>query len=391
MKRVICGLFMLCFLSNGALAFNQNPAQGSVYTYLGPSLGADWLPPPTFNNIAGMFAQVNQPPSSLSTWLNSNLISGKNPYGYLAQYSLFTTPTNYGEMAIVGASRTSDNVFAPTCCSIGLVGVAVNDNTLVGHIQTAWPLYTTGMREDGSGAIQNEMDVANVGTETVDITPYVGPTNGPPGSSTTLYLGAGGEPCQIGVTCNPNSAVLVIAPNGGMARRGIVGIAGLFPVSYCTTNCPFIDMAEGYEVRWSGTTGNEQAFVRGLSFSAGTGNGIEIGQNGSLFKNSSGGILATVAETTGPMSNVGYATLGSSGNDAAIAVGNGNGATSANLQLAGLGTGGIWIQSTPRFIGATTGSSTPPINNSPCTGVTTRWVPVNLSTAAGTWYAMVCQ
>lgn len=350
-----------------------------------------------FEAPAGFFEQTAAPPNAFTSWLNTANVGTKNTYGYLGVNGQLVIATNFGMPAIVGASETKDTPSGNACCAIGITGTAINNNVPNGTttlLATAWPGYFTGARTHGTGAVQFEIDVANVDSVTTDINPYKLTSQGPPGTSVNLTLSPGGEPATMGSTpLSDTSGVIMIEPNGQYTRHPLVFVAGLFNPTYCTAYCPAIDMAVNYEIRWA-YDGSDVAggFIGSTNATAGTGNGLVFTQFGPFFQNISGGILATIA-TNASMTNVGYVNLGSTGNDAIINVGVGNGATNPNLHLAGGGTGHVYLDSALTWYAATTGASTPSaMGTSPCTGSSIwKWVAVSILSQGGIWYMPMCQ
>jgi hypothetical protein len=349
---------------------------------------------PLTSTGAGLFINLAIPPNPVfSSWLSSTdpgFLQGKHPYGYLGQYALAAGVSNYGEMGITGASRTSD-VGSGSCCAIGLAGAAVNNHPTKG---TAWPLYTTGLRQAGSSAVQNELVVANMSNEVVDVGPFQGSVVGPPGSSITLVLEAGGEPPVVGMTpTGAISAYMMLQNNSSFARHGIVFGANMFDPAYCTTNCPAIDMPYGYEIRWardgSDTYGS---FIRG-SNNTSLGNGIDLTRYGALFKTGAGDILGVVANPPdGVATGFGYVQLAAGVDGATISIGTGNGLTNGNLNLAAIGTGVVNFMVPTKFSASSVGAGTQTFTNSPCGGTTTaRWVPILITGQTGLWYIPACQ
>jgi hypothetical protein len=306
------------------------------------------------NSTSGLFMQTGSPPSTLTSWLNTNNVGGKNPYGYLGSFGQLVVPTNYGQMAIVGAAQTANT--SGTCCGIGLAGVGINNNTI--RPQTSWPFYSTGARLAATGAIQNESDVANVDSVPPPlVNPYLGPREGPPGTSGVWYFGAGGEPPQVGSSPNADiSFMLFLANNGSYAAHGIVWANNLFNPSTCTVTCPAMDLSYGQEMRWSyDNTDAYGSFVRGNNQTAGAGNGLVFTQFGALFENAAGGFLGQVAQTAS-VTNTGYIILGSIGADAAISVGTGNGGSNQNIQVQAAGSGKVVVNSVANLPSVATGT-----------------------------------
>lgn len=347
-----------------ALAFLVALCVGHVASASCPAINPNILAPPFVDGCSvlaqglnrllplslptpGFFEQLTYPTPSFTSWLNTPMIGTKNAYGYLGVSGQLVVPTNYGEPAIVGASRTSNTPLPNVCCSIGLAGVGVNDNTTTP--ETAFPLYVTGARLAGTGATLVEFDIANVDSATSDINAYIGPFNTVPGSTVDLVLQSGGEPGPLpfGVGSTPltdTSAALYIGPNGSYFRHGIVIVENAFnPTNPCSTahNCPAIEMGQGQEIRWpQGGPDIPGTFLRSNNTVAGQGNGIEFTQFGANFENVTGQIEAAVANAE-VLANTGFVILGSLNGDARVGVGTANGCTNCNLDLTAAGTGAV--------------------------------------------------
>jgi len=281
------------------------------------------------------------PGFTFNTGINGNTVSWiKNPnvvsgvYGYLATFGQLVGTTTTGQMAATYASRTNDTAFPYVCCAIPIAAVGVNDNTT--HVQNSWVYYGTGARLAGTGSLVNEFDIANLGA-VVDINPYTGPLTG---STLGLALQSGGEPATVGAV-NPDSAALLIGPNGGTFRHGIVISATAIDPAGCgiSVSCPAIDMAQGQEIRWArDVTDQYGSFVRGATVSNGV--GIEMNDFGVIFKAgalpSNNNIIAQIIYRATPSV---YPALSSNATSALFVAKNDNGTGDFNVELFPQGAG----------------------------------------------------
>jgi hypothetical protein len=276
-------------------AVNANPAVGSVWTWLGPTYGADWMAGPTMtqNPASGYFLQMNPPPTSIASWLNSNNVMGYNPYGYLGQFGQMVIATNYGEPAFVGASRTSDTPYPNVCCSQGVATVTINDN--IAHPATAWNFYDTGTRLAGAGALNNESDKFNLGTLAVT-NPYTGNVNGQVGN---WAFQCGGEPVASGLVGTHCNFGLKIGPNGD----NYAGCCALLFDSGLGT-IQAIGMAFNQRILWdSDSGGTNRAYVTSLVNTNGSENAMIFTNSGAFFYQGTTGYVSGNPGVNGAISN----------------------------------------------------------------------------------------
>lgn len=208
-------------------------------------------------NIWNVYGRTNP-----VTWIDTLLLGA---YAYLEDLAMVSNVTTTGQPALFGASRTSDVAAITTCCAMGVTGAAINDDVNANNAQTAWPGYFTGARIANTGAVQFEIDVANVSNDVVDISPYSGTTNGPPGSTVPLNLGCGGEPPVVGNTPNGKcSALLYFNNNGSISRKGLVARSTLLDTSIgAGGNGVFLELASGQSIRWLKSDGTTLAEIWG--------------------------------------------------------------------------------------------------------------------------------
>jgi hypothetical protein len=168
--------------------------------------------------IGGATTTNGNIPSS-GTWL-SNASAGGVPgvYAYLEGISEEMVYSPNGYPAIFAASRSSDNTDPGHCCSMGVADFVYNNNTA--NPQAVWGLYSTIVRAAGAGPTQNELDVANLGSDESS-TPYNNSTNATLGWG----MGCGGEASTVVSTVSCNAAILIGA-NTSAWHSGIIFHAG---------------------------------------------------------------------------------------------------------------------------------------------------------------------
>jgi hypothetical protein len=232
-------------------------------------------------NITNVSPRVND----LTSWIDTLLqgTQSEGAYGYLKNFGMLANVVTTGEPAIVGASRTLDTPFPNVCCAIGITGVTINDNTT--HIATGWPVYGTGARLASTGAVQNELDIANVSNDVVEVNPFLGPRDGPPGTSVVLNLGAGGEPPQVGNTPNGKiSAFMTMGNNGSVSRKGLVALNTAFDTTVgAGGNGVAGEFASGQSFRWLKSDATTLAEIYGNN------GGLVIGGAGVVVGAATGG------------------------------------------------------------------------------------------------------
>lgn len=277
-----------------------------------------------------------------TTWLSSSI---NGVYAYLATAAMTYNVNNTGEPGMFGASRTSDTPFPNVCCAIGITGAVVNDNTahvqtawplyLTGARKTGTGSLNTEIDVFNEGSDFND---ANPNTQPNGA--VVGLAIQAGGEPTTFET-AGADVAALLYLASNSSVTHPQYIRHGIVFNFV---NALFNPSFCTTNCPILDTFYGTELRWvwSGSD-TAQSFVRGNNSTTTAPNGIVMTQFGTFFENGAGGILGGFAYAAGGTgTGNGYALLGTNGNgEASINLNTNGGAGNSNLRITALGTGTV--------------------------------------------------
>jgi len=180
--------------------------------------------------------------NTVEDWLEAFRIGATNN----SQFAVLNT---VGLIAVTGASRSSDFP-SPSAGTIGVMGIAINDNTSVSS--STYGGYFEGHKMIGAGAAAHgvEIDIVNYDTPAV-LTPYA---MFPSGLTAALWLGSGGEVYED-VT---NASVAIgILDNGADFDKGIVfkatALAGTDGSGTGTATA--IEMARGHQIVWRDGSG----------------------------------------------------------------------------------------------------------------------------------------
>lgn len=185
------------------------------------------------------------------TWL-----SEYQNFKYADKYTTLQGVSPYGQIGIVGASRSSDTTEPNN--AIGVGAYAIQDDP--SNTKAAHGLYAHGSRYPGcSGTYGAEITIANLG-DPVDVNPYT-PLSA--GHTYGAIIMAGGEPAQwYENTVNNNSAALLIGKNGSGNNasvkhgKGIVfESASLAGCDGSTGTCIAAEFGRGMTLAWKYATG----------------------------------------------------------------------------------------------------------------------------------------
>ncbi|MGH1573411.1 hypothetical protein ACRAWG_25490 [Methylobacterium sp. P31] len=227
---------------------------------------------------------------------------GRGNYAYLPRNAELIVTNPYSEIGALFASRTGDSASLPgipqsACCAIGAATLILNDNKTT--VQPAWNWYATGVRLPGTGDVLNgEFDVLNA-TQKVVRAPVYGAN--PTGISMGLALNAGGEGAPYNNPSQPpfpqlaaSTAALMVMGNGSTFDKGIlIKSASISPTADGSTVA--IDMPANNLLRWAyDNTDATGGYVTSSVSNISTQIGLELTDNGALFKNRIGTIFAQV-------------------------------------------------------------------------------------------------
>lgn len=212
-------------------------------------------------DAADIIGGKTAPASGQKTWV------GNAPSGYMtyletrSQMPVFST---IGAVAMVGASRSSDNLQAGELNTIGQVGFALNDNANNADKKSAWAFYGHAAQTQANKfTAAMELDTANLVSD-VPIGPY---SMAAAGASATGWFGVGGEIAQglvaSGDTATPkgvSAAIGIInsAPSaaGNRYLKGIVFQSNALSGADGTTGTGIaMEMAKGHEIAWKFSSG----------------------------------------------------------------------------------------------------------------------------------------
>lgn len=227
--------------------------------------------------------------------------TGQGIFAYLPRNAMAWFANPYGSIAGLFSSRTGDSGKLPGvansgCCAIPVASLLLNDNTAIP--QDAWNYYATAVRLPGTGNTHNiELDVLNVGP--IVRLPVYG--KNPLGITVGVVAQAGGEGAPYNNPSNPpyadtspSSAAYIVGGNGTTFDKGIVvKTASVSPTADGSTVA--LDMPANFLVRWpfdvSDVTGG---YITSSVSSASTQLGLELSDNGALFKNRAGTIYGQI-------------------------------------------------------------------------------------------------
>lgn len=320
MQRLILPILVMFELSRPSLA-QDIASTSSAFSVVNVIGGAS---EGTYNALAtGSYWTSNDPPAqivrlndrvligkSANTWNGSYKSSGTDftwtmgggIYAYLPRNAAVISTNSYSEIGALFASRTGDSAQVPgiqnsACCTIGAATLVLNDN--VATVQPAWNWYATGVRSPGTGDVLNgEFDVLNATSQVVRAPVY---GSNPTGITIGLALNAGGEGAAYNNPLNPpfphtsaSTAALMVMGNGTTFDKGLViKSAAISPTSDGTTVA--IDMPSNNVLRWTyDQTDMTGGYVTSSVSSAAKQIGLELSDNGALFKNRNGTIYGQI-------------------------------------------------------------------------------------------------
>lgn len=207
-----------------------------------------------------------------------------------AQFAAFNT---IGQIAILGASRTSDFGSA-TSGTIGISGWGINDNTA--KLSTAYGGYFESFRLPGTWFTHGvEININNFGN-TGRHTPYA---MFPSGLTPALWLASGGNHSGVQTA----SLALGIIDNGARFDKGIVFRATALDGTdgTGTGSAVAIEMARGHQIRWvqsDGTTraqvDSERLDITEVRLIGPGGGGTLYVSNGKLFFRNDQGVVSQI-------------------------------------------------------------------------------------------------
>lgn len=178
----------------------------------------------------------------------------KTAYAYWPERSaqLFVAATK-GNMAIVGASRTSDMDPAFPASAIGVSGFAVNDSTGL----AAWGGYFDIVRQPGAAITYGiELAIKDKGSNVVH-TPYFHS-----GGTVGIWFAGGGDGSVGGAPAVPSTAAIEIGDNDHTWNTGIVFHAtGLTGTDGVTGTGTAIALARGHALTWFTPAGSSGASI----------------------------------------------------------------------------------------------------------------------------------
>ncbi len=227
--------------------------------------------------------------------------TGRGIYGYLPRNAMMWAANPYGTIGGLFSSRTGDSSKLPGvarsgCCAIPVASLLLNDNTSL--VQPGWNYYATAVRMPGAGDTHNaEFDVINIG-DLVRLPVY---GSNPAGITVGAYANAGGEGAAYNNPSNPpypsynaSSAAYAVGGNGTTFDKGIViKAASVSPTKDGAT--VGLDLPANYLVRWpfdaSDVTGG---YITSSVSAAATQMGLELSDNGVLFKNRAGTLYGQI-------------------------------------------------------------------------------------------------
>lgn len=197
-----------------------------------------------------------QNPGTEKSWV------GYSAGGYMTYFDSRSTLASYssiGSCAIVGASRTSDNVLTSEQGTIGGAFYAKNDNTNTLDKKTAWAIYGHAAQETLNNATFGlELDTCSlVGAATVN--PYL---TGITGTVASIWCGVGGETAQALVSAgsgaslnNISCAIAIInsassAANNRFSKGIVFGANSLAGADGTSGSATAIAMAKGHTLDW---------------------------------------------------------------------------------------------------------------------------------------------
>ena len=236
------------------------------------------------------------PNAAAPSWVNSTtFLSGA--YRYIPQNIALLGENTWGEMGAGGGSESMSNG-SNTCCSIGVIGYEVNDNTI--SQQTGWASVFTATRQNGAGTtFSSEMEVANLGAE-VDFDPFQGPGM-TTGATVNVWLGCGGEAADMGLAINPcsNAITMLKAHTSANAifERGIVvenNALKSWNTSFGPNQLLVLNMPRFGQLTWYNAASKGSGFIRN-DVSAGNAQGIVATDFGTQFQNGAGQVLTEIA------------------------------------------------------------------------------------------------
>jgi hypothetical protein len=246
-----------------------------------------------YQNIAG---ESGIRIGATSPWLEKTI----RPYTESISELSVISPT--GQIALVGASRTSDDLVSNFAC-IGINGYAINDNTA--NKEPAWASYLEVRRSAGAGAAYNvEMDLINKGS-TFSLDPFTPLGNDTEQAVNCWITNGGGDVSWAGI---PASCGIALHPNPSTWRRGIVFRSGCLDG---VTN-EMITGVNGYKISWYSSEAVENSLIDHRRISQKTDINTALGCEWDLKKQRGGG--AQTVSLDGIYSIKGYGCTGS-GND----------------------------------------------------------------------------
>jgi hypothetical protein len=234
-----------------------------------------------------------------------------------------------GEIALLGASRTSDSANAGAMGTQGITGIVLNDNTT--QMQTAYASYLEARRSPGAGTTHGlEMNILNFGS-LVDFEPYA---SGGTGMTAGVWIssGRGDEP-----TGTNSTVALGIINNGKRFKRGIV--FGSTSLDDSGGFASAISMAKGHQITWFRAAGSAGAIIRSDVTTAGRGQQMLFADQGFYLRTAAEQNLLVVPHAAAPANWI-KLVAGAAGSGALVAA---DGEVNSQLSLSSNGTGEVVV------------------------------------------------
>ncbi|MBR8293195.1 hypothetical protein KDW63_03260 [Burkholderia cenocepacia] len=203
-----------------------------------------------------------------------------------------------GYIALLGASRTSDNGTAGSMGSIGVAGYNLNNNATA--VQTGYAGYLENRRSAGAGTSQGlEIDTVNQGS-VITLDPY---NMIQTGSTMGLWLSSGRP--DVTTSATNSSAAIGIINNNTAYEKGIVFQNTSLDTSSGEGGA--IVLGQKHAIQWFGAAGKEVASIRSDATTESM--KMVFGDGYTYFQDGLGNNKATI-NTSGNLALVGSASFG---------------------------------------------------------------------------------
>jgi hypothetical protein len=268
---------------DGATCIVKDMDRGGIFVYDSSLVGSDnqgtnfngWIRQYSgavergwFDSDANYTSYIESSLGEDTTWLDG---ATQPNLGWIANNATKGTYNDEGRFGYVGAARSST---VDNGASIGLIGVGVNDNIVVGS--GVWASYLDA--KSYSGAIKAtwgcELQITNLGT-------YVGMYDASERKTYGLAIGAGGDTVINGVTEAVTSG-LSFTTNGAVFGAGITfGASTLLSHTNTAGDAYYraMIMRNSQSIVWEGTSGERYNSIIGKSTTQANETTIEMRNN----------------------------------------------------------------------------------------------------------------